>query len=89
MLGRPRITAEIEQLVIRIAEENAPWGYRRLQGSLANLGSHIDAIMARFGDLLRPRGDGTGDVAHRDRRHHPASHGCPHATMRTAVDGAI
>ena len=34
-LGRPRVTEEIEQLVMRMAEENPSWGYRRLQGALA------------------------------------------------------
>src|SRR5437868_8986724 len=37
-LGRPRVAEEVEQLVIRMAEENATWGYRRIQGALANLG---------------------------------------------------
>jgi len=36
--GRPRIAEEIEQLVIRMAKENPTWGYRRIQGALANLG---------------------------------------------------
>jgi len=35
-LGRPRIEEEIEQLVIRMAEENRAWGYRCIQGALAN-----------------------------------------------------
>src|SRR5215475_4920075 len=29
-LGRPRVAKEIEQLVVRMAEENATWGYRRI-----------------------------------------------------------
>ena len=33
-LGRPRVTEEVEQLVIRMAEENPTWGYRRSQGAL-------------------------------------------------------
>ena len=33
-LGRPRVSEEIEQLVMRMAEENRTWGYRRLQGAL-------------------------------------------------------
>ena len=36
-LGRPRVAGEIEQLVVRMAEENASWDYRRIQGALANL----------------------------------------------------
>ena len=39
--GRPRVCEEIEQLVVRMAEENPTWGYRRIQGALANLGHHI------------------------------------------------
>ena len=38
MPGRPRIATGIEALVIRMAEENRDWGYRRIQGALANLG---------------------------------------------------
>jgi putative transposase len=50
-LGRPRVTEEIEQLVVQMAEENATWGYRRIQGALANLGHYIDAITVR--NILR------------------------------------
>jgi putative transposase len=46
-LGRPRIAEEIEQLVLRMAEENPPWGYRRIQGALANLGQAVDKITVR------------------------------------------
>jgi putative transposase len=35
----------------RIAEENRTWGYRRIQGALANLGHPIDAITVR--NILR------------------------------------
>jgi putative transposase len=49
--GRPRVPEEVEQLVIRMAEENATWGYRRIQGALANLGHAIDAITVR--NILR------------------------------------
>ena len=38
MPGRPRTVAEVEALVVRMAEENRSWGYRRILGALANLG---------------------------------------------------
>jgi putative transposase len=50
-LGRPRVTEEIEQLVVQMAEENTTWDYRRIQGALANLGHSIDAITVR--NILR------------------------------------
>src|SRR5207248_1809837 len=46
-LGRPRVAEEIEQLVMRMAEENPSWGYRRIQGALANLGHRIDKLTVR------------------------------------------
>jgi len=33
--GRPRIAPELEALVVRIARENAGWGYDRIVGALA------------------------------------------------------
>lgn len=49
--GRPRVDEEIEQLVIRMANENPTWGYRRIQGALATLGHRIDKITVR--NILR------------------------------------
>jgi putative transposase len=40
--GRPPTAADISALVVRMAEENRGWGYRRIQGALSNLG-HIVA----------------------------------------------
>jgi transposase InsO family protein len=40
--GRPRTVQEITQLILRMAAENRSWGYRRIQGALANLG-HVVA----------------------------------------------
>ena len=34
--GRPRTRAEVEALVVRMAEENRTWGYDRIVGALAN-----------------------------------------------------
>src|SRR5215813_2450646 len=39
--GRPLTSTEISDLVIRMAEENGGWGYRRIQGALSNLGHEI------------------------------------------------
>ena len=39
--GRPRISQEITDLVLRMARENDSWGYDRIQGALANLGHSI------------------------------------------------
>jgi putative transposase len=36
--GRPSTSTDISNLVIRIAQENRAWGYRRIQGALSNLG---------------------------------------------------
>ena len=52
--GRPRKAAEIEALVVKMAEENRHWGYGRIQGALFDLGhdlawSTIAAILQRHG----------------------------------------
>src|SRR5262247_3143684 len=39
--GRPRITREVEQLIVRMAEENRDWGYDRIAGALTNLGYKV------------------------------------------------
>jgi len=41
LLGRPGISGEVEALVVRMAEENRDWGYRRIQGALSNLGHKL------------------------------------------------
>jgi transposase InsO family protein len=40
-LGRPRIDQALEDLVVRMAQENRRWGYDRIAGALANLGYTI------------------------------------------------
>src|SRR2546426_409771 len=52
--GRRRTAKEIADLIVRMAEENRAWGYRRIQGALANLGhflahNTIASILKRHG----------------------------------------
>ncbi len=49
--GRPTITAEVEQLLLRLARENPRWGYGRLQGELSKLGHPLGRSTVR--DVLR------------------------------------
>ncbi len=36
--GRPRVGADIEELVVRLAKENKSWGYDRIAGALPTSG---------------------------------------------------
>jgi hypothetical protein len=49
--GRPRVSAEIEALVVRFARENRGWGYDRIVGALANLGHPVSD--QTVGNILR------------------------------------
>ena len=52
--GRPPVTEEIVELVLRLAQESPSWGYERIQGALANLGHRIsNTTVAR---ILRAHG---------------------------------
>ena len=39
--GRPRTANEIEDFVVRMAQENRDWGYRRILGAMSNLGHSL------------------------------------------------
>jgi transposase InsO family protein len=39
--SRPQVMREIEELAVRMAQENPRWGYTSIQGALANLGHGI------------------------------------------------
>jgi len=51
--GRPRVAAEVEALLLRLAAENPRWGYGRLQGELAKLGHALGRSTIR--DVLKRR----------------------------------
>jgi putative transposase len=36
-LGRPKVSKELEGLVVRLAQENRAWGYDRIAGALVHL----------------------------------------------------
>ena len=52
--GRPRSASELEALVVRMAEENREWGYRRIQGALCNLGH--DLARSTIAEILKRHG---------------------------------
>ena len=51
--GRPRVSQEIRDLVLRVAQENPPWGYRRVHGELTRLGYQVSEATVRR--ILRAR----------------------------------
>ena len=53
-VGRPPASAEVVELVLRMAKENPTWGYDRIQGALANLGQLISNTCV--GSILKAHG---------------------------------
>jgi transposase len=53
-LGRPRVDKELEDWVVKMANENRGWGYDRIAGALAELGYNISD--QTVGNILKRRG---------------------------------
>ena len=51
--GRPAVSQEVRDLVLRLAGENPAWGYRRVHGELTRLGYRISEAAVRR--ILRAR----------------------------------
>ena len=62
--GRPKTSAEVSKLIIRLAVENRSWGYTRIQGALANLGYTIGRTT--IADILKR--DGIEPAPERNRK---------------------
>ena len=75
-MGRPPVSDEIVELLLRMARENPTWGYDRIQGALANLGHDIsDTKLHSKGPWRR---SGTGSKATVDLEElSPGTLGCP------------
>ncbi len=52
--GRPRVMAEITDLILRMARENPGWGYTRIRGALANLKYKVSRTT--IANILREHG---------------------------------
>jgi transposase InsO family protein len=52
--GRPAVPKETVDLVLKLAKENPLWGYKRIQGAVANLGCLISDTAV--GNILRAHG---------------------------------
>ena len=53
-VGRPPVSPEVVELVLRMARENPSWGYDRIQGAMANLGHEISD--QTVGNILKEHG---------------------------------
>jgi putative transposase len=65
--GRPKIDADLEALVVRLARENRTWGYDRIGGALRHVGHTISDqtvgnVLKRLWDSTRVRAQQHDDL---------------------------
>jgi putative transposase len=80
--GRPRVLEDIQRLVIRMATENRGWGYRRIQGALANLGHEV--AHGTIANLLKEHG--LEPAPERERKTTWKEFLCRHREVMVAAD---
>ena len=80
--GRPRVQDEIQGLVVRMATENRDWGYRRIQGALANLGHEV--ARGTIANILKEQG--LEPAPERSRKTTWKEFLCQHRAVTVAAD---
>jgi len=80
--GRPRTPNEIQLLVVRMATENRDWGYRRIQGALANLGHEV--ARSTVANILKEHG--LEPAPERNRKTTWKEFLCRHRELMVAAD---
>jgi len=98
--GRPRISQEIRELALRLAQQNPAWGYRRVHGELSRLGYQVSDATIRPIPRARRRKPAPAERGHimagfpahsRARaaglRFLPRGHDLPETTVRTVRHG--
>jgi hypothetical protein len=91
--GRPAVSEEIRQLVLRLARENPRWGYQRIVGELAGIGVGVSATTVA--KILRQAGvspaGARGQLGWRDflRAHAESIIACDFFTVDTLWRGRL
>ena len=86
--GRPRISQELEALIIRLARENGRWGYGKIEGELLKLGFTVSAstvrnVLNRHGILPAPVRYGSVGWRHLMRHYRQQLLACDFFTVET------